>query len=317
MTRVAALIVALGSVVAAQQPTFKAATELVRIDTLVERDGKPVTGLTADDFEVLDNGTPQRIVTINQMADVAVGVAFDMSGSMAGDRIRHATDATLALLGQLRKEERAVVVGFTQQSSLLVPPGTAGADAARSLSAVRPAGWTALGDGAYAAVLACDTGPGSKLLVLLTDGMNNASWLTGRVVIDTARRHEVVIYPVAVGITASGLRLAANSRISEITWDGQKAIARSADRNVLVSDGDALRFLEILAKQTGGRALAVKWTDDLSAVFRGILDEYRQRYVLAFTPEGVTKGDGWHKLDVKLIRGRKGTIHARAGYWAK
>ena len=111
MTRIAlAFLFALP--VIAQQPTFRAATEMVRIDTLVERDGKPVTNLTADDFTVLDNGTPQRIVTIKQMEAVAVGVALDTSGSMEGDRFARAQAATLALLGQLRPDESSVVIGF-------------------------------------------------------------------------------------------------------------------------------------------------------------------------------------------------------------
>src|SRR4029078_9825360 len=91
--------------VIAQQPTFRAATEMVRIDTLVARDGKPVTGLTADDFTVLDNGSPQRIVTIKQMEAVAVGVALDTSGSMEGDRFARAPAATPGRVGQVHPHE--------------------------------------------------------------------------------------------------------------------------------------------------------------------------------------------------------------------
>ena len=46
------------------------------------------------------------------------------------------------------------------------------------------------------------------------------------------------------------------------------------------------------------------------------LAEYRQRYILAFAPEGVARGDGWHPLKVTLRRGR-GTVHARDGYWSQ
>jgi hypothetical protein len=52
-------------------------------------------------------------------------------------------------------------------------------------------------------------------------------------------------------------------------------------------------------------------------VAKGILEEYRQRYVLTFTPEGVGLKDGWHELDVRLRRGPRAAIHARRGYWAR
>jgi VWFA-related protein len=304
--------------VIAQQPTFRAATEMVRIDTLVERDGKPVTGLTADDFTVLDNGTPQRIVTIKQMEAVAVGVALDTSGSMEGDRFARAQAATLALLGQLHPDESSVVIGFADLTARLIPAGTPAADRERLLNSVVSAGSTALADGAYAAVIACDTGPGSKLLVVLTDGRNNSGWLGGRDVIDAARRHEVVIYPVGVGVDTSGMKFTPRPVLDPRLQSGTetRAYNEAAAARVAVAGGDALKFLEVVARQTGGRAIRADWTDDLSVTFRAILREFRQRYIIAFTPEGVGKGDGWHTLDVRLRKSVKGEVHSRAGYWS-
>jgi hypothetical protein len=48
-------------------------------------------------------------------------------------------------------------------------------------------------------------------------------------------------------------------------------------------------------------------------VFLGILDEFRQRYLVSYSPRGVA-GDGWHQLEVR-IKGRRGVaVKARAGY---
>ena len=182
-----------------QQPIFRTGTDLVRVDTLVERDGKPVGGLTAADFEIFDNGVRQHVASIRQTDAVSLSVAFDASGSMRGPRITKVREATVALVGELRADETVVVVGFAEQVARLVT-APAAPDARRVLDQIVPAGATAVFDGAYTAVLAGDTGTGSKLLVLLTDGRNNASWLSARDVIDAARRHEVVIYPVGVGL---------------------------------------------------------------------------------------------------------------------
>jgi hypothetical protein len=67
---------------------------------------------------------------------------------------------------------------------------------------MRAGGSTAIVDGTYAGILEADGGPGPKLLLVVTDGRNNASWLQASAVIDTARRHETVIYPVTASVTS-------------------------------------------------------------------------------------------------------------------
>jgi Ca-activated chloride channel family protein len=317
MTRVA-LALLLGAWALAQQPTFRTTTELVRIDALVERDGTPVLGLTGDDFEVLDNGKPQRVTSLRQMGPVAVGVALDTSGSMTGDRFARASEATLVLLRQLHADETSVVVGFSNLVSRLIPAGTPVADWPRLLGAAAPGGSTGLNDGTYAAVLACDTGPGAKLLVLLTDGRNYGSWLSARSAIDAARRHEVVIYPVGVGVDDEPA--AGSSKVMRLSRPSDLGTTEHGGAPVQMkegSTGDGLRLLRAIANATGGRAIKADWTSDLTATFRKILEEYRQRYIIAFSPEGVSKGDGWHTLEVRLKPGVKANVHARAGYWTR
>ena len=79
-----------------------------------------------------------------------------------------------------------------------------------------------------------------------------------------------------------------------------------------VSLGGRVRFLRDIAAFTGGSVFDVDSTKNLSAVFLKILDEFRHRYLVSFSPEGVS-GSGWHRLEVK-IKGRGATIKARPGY---
>ena len=73
-------------------------------------------------------------------------------------------------------------------------------------------------------------------------------------------------------------------------------------------------FNRELTSLTGGSLIEIASTRDLSTAFLRILEEFRQRYVVSYTPRGVSR-DGWHRLEVRL-KGRRATIRARPGYLA-
>jgi VWFA-related protein len=277
---------------------FKARTDLVRIDALVEDKGRPITTLSAHDFIVTDNGVEQHVAAAGAVEAVNLSVLLDVSGSMSGGRLERSAVALEALLANLQQRDRCQAFAFANSVVALGASTTLGNRPADRLRAVVTGGNTALADAAYTAILESDTGAGPKLLLVITDGHNNASWLEARDVIDAAHRRETVIYPVAVGITSEARE--------EMTLHQLAA----------VPGGDGLALLRIFAEETGGRVITSEWTANLGDVFRAILQEYRQRYLLTFTPEGVSTNDGWHTLEVKLKRGLKGRVHARRGYLA-
>jgi len=73
-------------------------------------------------------------------------------------------------------------------------------------------------------------------------------------------------------------------------------------------------FLRDITVATGGRLFEIEKTANLTTTFLGILDEFRHRYLVSYTPKGVAK-DGWHKLEVR-VKNRRATIKARPGYLA-
>jgi VWFA-related protein len=75
------------------------------------------------------------------------------------------------------------------------------------------------------------------------------------------------------------------------------------------------RLLDALAEETGGRVVYATDEAALEKTFLEVLTEFRQRYVLSYTPTGVSD-TGWHTTEVKL-RGRSGDVRARRGYFAK
>jgi VWFA-related protein len=282
-TRLVAVSVAvlLGSVVdpSAQQPTFSTKRESVRVDVLVTDRGKVVTGLGAGDFEVRDNGVLQTVDLVSfQQIPLNVFLAFDVSTSVSGERLTHLQTAGHALLDRLAKDDRSALLTFSH--TVLLREGLTGATARvrQALTEVEPSGDTALVDGAYTAIMLDPSDGGRNLLLVFSDGLDTASWLGPEGVLDSAKRSDFVVY----GVSSRG--------------------------------PEDSKFLDDLTELTGGATLKIESTRDLSATFLKILDEFRQRYLISYSPAGVAPG-GWHRLEVR-VKGRRLTVKSRAGYQA-
>jgi Ca-activated chloride channel family protein len=260
-----------------QSPTFSSKIEAVRVDVLVTDKGQAVLGLGTNDFDVLDNGVPQQVELVSyEQIPLNVVLAFDMSESVAGERLGHLRDAGTAVLGGLKKDDQAALVTFSHEVALGSGLTTEVSGVQDALNEAIGIGRTSLVDGAYAALTVGESDVGRSLLIIFSDGLDTASWLTPDTVLDTAKRSDVVVYAVAIGHSKP-------------------------------------EFLRDLTSYTGGRLFEVEKTSNLSAIFLDVLHEFRQRYLVSYTPRGVAK-DGWHRLDVRVKR--KGTVKARPGYLA-
>jgi VWFA-related protein len=273
----AAFAVCLGAVAsAAQQPTFSSRLEAVRLDVLVTENGQPLRGLAAGDFDVLDNGVRQTVDLVSfEKIPLSVVLTLDVSASVTGERLGHLREAGEAVLGALRKDDQAALITFTEGLTQDAPLTSDVEQVRSALAVVEPTGDTSLTDGAYAGITVADGAPGRGLVIVFSDGRDTASWLSERAVIDAARRSNAVVYGVSVGA-----------------------------RN--------MSFLRDLTAATGGRLYEVESTRNLPGVFLGALEEFRHRYLVSYTPQGVAKG-GWHKVDVRVKR-RGATVRARPGY---
>ena len=262
---------------AARRQTFTSRIEAVRVDVLVTENGRPVQGLTPADFEVFDNGVRQR-VDLASFEEIPLNVvlALDMSASLQGLRLGHLQTAGKRVLDGLKEGDRAAVVTFSH----VVSPTqglTADLDRVRSaLDQARGEGLTSLIDAAHAGMLLGESDAGRSLMIVFSDGVDTASWLTADAVLDTARLGDVVVYGVEVG----------EPRAS---------------------------FPRDLSEATGGRVFAVESTNDLAAAFSKILEEFRMRYLVSYSPEGVASA-GWHRLQVR-VRNRRATVQARPWYF--
>jgi len=268
-----------GAAAGAQEPRFTARVDIVRVDALVTRRGQPVAGLTKDDFEVFDNGVPQHVdlVSFGQLPINAI-MALDLSQSVAGQTLEHLRTAGHALLAALKARDQAALVGFSHAVTVesALTPNLAAVGAA--LDRATPSGATSLADACFSSILLGESDQGRALVLAFSDGVDTSSWLTTDDVLDTARRADVVVYAFTPA---------------------------ESPRTGLLDD---------LASTTGGSVAQIGSTKELSAQFVRVLAEFRQRYVMSYSPAGVP-ADGWHRLEVRVKpAGLK--IQARPGYLA-
>ena len=293
-------LLAAGMVVsAAPDRQFRSGIAVVRVDALVTDGRRPVSGLTASQFELRDSGVPQTVTDL-QYEELPLNVlcVLDVSGSVAGPMLEHLRRAYLSVVDGLRAGDRAALITLASKA-LLRAPLTADRARLRSLAdQLVSGGSTSLYDAVFAALALREEDSGRTLLLLLSDGRDTSSWLTAQKVVAAARRTDVVIYPVTVGATMPIERVAGRNRLEP-----------PAEQTA------AEQFLDALSDDTGGRVVPAADEGRLAETLTAILKEFRERYVLSYTPTGVPAG-GWHPIEVR-VKGRGLTVRARRGYAGK
>jgi VWFA-related protein len=282
LASIAGALVLLVPHAAAQKPQFRTGVDLVVVDALVTDHGKPVEGLTAEDFDLRDEGVPQQINLATTAGNVNVVLALDTSESLAGENLEHLKAASHALIGALRPGDTASLLSFSRAIGLLASAERNPAVIDRALDSVSAAGRTSLLDALYTSIAVSSSNVARSLVILFSDGAENASWLEQDDVMDSLRHASVVVYTVAAP-------------------------------NELDARGTGM--LTQIAEVSGGTVLHAGADRKLGSVFVNILNEFRLRYLLTYTPAGVQPA-GWHRISVKL-KGKSGRITARPGYFGR
>jgi VWFA-related protein len=276
----AALLLVTGTVAPlGQTPTFSSRVEAVRVDVLVTQDGQPVRGLRPADFAIEDNGVPQQVDLVSsEQLPLNVILTLDMSSSVAGEPLEHLRRAGRAVLDGLRTGDRAALITFSHVVAMGAPLTPDFGRIRRALDSSEAIGSTSLVDASYAGMVLGESDVGRSLVLVFSDGLDSAAWLSTDEVLDIAKRSDAVVYGVSAGQSPKP------------------------------------DFLADLSETTGGKLFKIESTKNLSAVFLTVLDEFRNRYLVSYSPRGVSP-DGWHQLTVRVKR-RNATVKARPGYFA-
>lgn len=251
----------------------------VRVDavelpvTVLDEAGKPVEGLTREDFLVLEGGVPQVLTYVATQAEVPLrlGLVVDNSGSMEKTLPEVQRVAMGFLRTLLRPTDRAFVVAFSDQPALLEPLSRDFAALGRALLALRAARLTALYDATIFSLFQLAGVSGRRALVLLSDGEDNASRHTFDQVVELAARVGAVIYTIGVDLGPQQLRSRA--------------------------------LLQRLARASGGEAFFVATGESLDRIYARIERELRSQYLLAYTSSSTAPPDQPRPVEVRVRRG--------------
>jgi VWFA-related protein len=280
---------------------FGARVESVYVDAFVTRDGRPVQGLAASDFELKDDGVAQSVELVaSETIPLVAVLAFDASGSVAGPKVAALQAAGAAFLAGLKPADEAALITFNEEVRWASPPTPNKARVRDALAGIRPRGGTAALDGLYTAVR-LSVSRARSLVVLFSDGEDNLSWLDEKQVRTVAERSNALIHVVGIAPPPS-------RHPSQASLPGGSIGGRSAALEV-----PHHRSLRQIAESTGGRFWTAESPDRLRQTFAAIAEAMRHRYILRFDPEGGVR-PGWHRLELKL-RGKPGRVEARRGYW--
>lgn len=277
------LTVAAGSVIDGQ---FTSGVNLVEVyATVTDRQGEPVSGLTAADFHIAEDGTAQRITTfVAGEFPLAVAIGLDRSFSMTAgktDRLALAKSAARTFISALRSDDQVMVVAIGSDTDVVAPLSSDRGAALAAVDRVDAWGTTPLYDATVAALDAIQSAAGRRALVLLSDGTDRYSETTAADLIDHARRHDVLVYPVAIGSMRPPV------------------------------------FAE-LAAASGGRSFFPRdVASELAADMAAIARELRFQYLLGYVPSRQAPGaSAWRSIDVTVDRPDV-RVRARDGYFSQ
>jgi Ca-activated chloride channel family protein len=289
-----AVLLCAGLAVSAQGP-IRVGVDLVHFSVVVtDRRGAPVTGLTADDFELLERGQPQR-VKFFAASDAAIapplhlGFLLDVSGSMEKE-IREVRSAAIKFLNRNEHARDVTLVDF--DTEIRVARYRAD-DFPRLIERIRmrkPDGYTAFYDALGVYLRGASTQDGQKILVAYTDGGDTRSTINAGEVAELLKLSDVTMYTIGY-------------------LQGHTTSTRAA----------AQMELQRFSAMTGGQAFFPSSVEELDAFYEKIQQEIAGRYTLGYSSSDERADGSWRPVEIKVKRSdlRGAKVRTRPGYFAR
>jgi VWFA-related protein len=269
------------------------AVEGVRVDVFVSDGGLPLTGLTRADFMLSDSLVPQTVDAASAAGHVAIAIVLDSSPSVRDRDFSRRLAAVADILRGLKSGDKAALIVVSDRVRLvsaLTSDVTSVREAiVRSASVANliegEIGRSVLWDGVLAGASLVADDEGRPHVVLVSDGMDNASWLPRTAVADVIAKQ---------GIWVDLIKLPSRP-------------------DTLDPYAPGAQYPDEISKTSGGMISDVR-DRGLVQTYERRFNDLRQTYVLTYVPRGVDRS-GWHPIEI-TVRGRRAIIKARPGYFA-
>ena len=334
-----------------QDDTIRLKTDLVTVTAVVnDRSGHAIKSLKAEDFEIFEDGTKQRIASFAATKEpFTVLLLLDISGSTR-DEISLMKRAAKNFLDELRDEDRVGVFVFSREIELISRLDQStdnaedaidriGAPAAEGGFQFSPKTGTSFYDALQRAVedTSFKKAEGRKAIVCMSDGVDSTSRARYSDVAPMVERAEATAYflelntlePMIEGLIKPrndpGYINFSQSQIDRYYDERDPdSLERSVPRQLIsplvcreIATGlyeIARRDLRQLASRTGGRVYSVSALTDLSAIYKQVADDLRLQYSISYYSSNEARDGRWRSIRVE-VRRPNASVRARSGYW--
>lgn len=293
------------SVTASAQAQQDAPLDTIRIDTNLvvlriavnDQQGRAAMSLKQNAFKVYEDGVEQQIGFFSsEESPVSWGLVLDRSGSMMG-MMSDVYGAALHVIDEGTSRDETFIVTFSDRSEVVSDFTSDRHTLENSILGLRAEGQTALYDSvAFALDRLKRAKYRKRVLVVVTDGEDNASKSKFRALIERAEEEETLIYTVGMFESMGGLLPS------------------------MGGNRDARAELRKLAEVTGGAAHFPSNVDQCRGVMKEIAREVSQQYSLGYYPLNKERDGKWRKI--KVVVGQNGgsaklVARTRSGYYAR
>ncbi|HEX8817275.1 MAG TPA: VWA domain-containing protein [Terriglobales bacterium] len=272
--------------------TLRAAVSEVHVVFFVtDKHGHYVKNLTEKDFEIRDDHKPpQEILNFRSETDLPleVGLLIDTSESVR-DRFAFEKEAASDFLQEtLRKGyDHAFVMGFDLSPKVTQEFTDDPVKLAEGIQKLQPGNLTAMYDAVQYAcrerlLKQAENKPVRRMIVLLSDGLDNASTITRAKAIDTAQQSEVSVFAISTSLTHSG--------------------------------GPGYKNLESMAEATGGRSYVPIRLTEVRDAFAAVQENLRSQYSLSYRAADFKVDGHYRAIEIRVISQRGLHVHCRKGY---
>jgi VWFA-related protein len=257
--------------------------------TVQDKSGHLITNLTEGQFQVFDNNAPQPLKLFKREdVPVSLGLIIDSSGSMRDKRAR-VEAAALTLVKESNKEDEVFIVNFNDEAFLDQPFTSDIKKMEQALSKIDSRGGTAMRDAIRMSIdhEKQNAKRDKRVLLVVTDGDDNASMVSLENLVREAQSSDVVIYSIGL--------------LSE----EEKREAKRAKRALLT-----------LTETTGGMAFFPKDANEVEQIAHQVAHDIRNQYTLGYSPPGSALDGAYHAVKVVANAPNRPVVRTRTGYYA-